>query len=171
MSRRPGSLVRAKCCLCGTVELTTGTGGYYRCAVCKAAGQWHPSRCREWLGTNAAQSMVARAITAGRLPHPRGLPCADCGGPAIEYEHRDYNAPLAVEPICRRCNLQRGPARPLRGSMHTLVSRGCIPYRLKVRAEQVFTLMGLDPAPLAALPEKLTPAHWRELLPHIPEGA
>lgn len=58
----------------------------------------------------AACNAVAKAIREGRLEHPRGMACVDCGGVAIEYEHRDYTQPLKVEPICRGCNLRRGPA-------------------------------------------------------------
>jgi hypothetical protein len=57
-----------------------------------------------------AHFTVARAIRKGELASPRGMACADCGGGAIEYDHRDYTQPLMVEPVCRRCNLRRGPA-------------------------------------------------------------
>lgn len=40
--------------------------------------------------------------------------CVDCGNGATEYEHRDYNKPLAVEPVCRTCNHRRGSAIPKR---------------------------------------------------------
>lgn len=63
-------------------------------------------------GQNAAHSLVAKEIKAGRLPSPKTLPCADCGKPAHGYEHRDYNRPLDVEPICRACNTRRGSAIP-----------------------------------------------------------
>lgn len=53
---------------------------------------------------------VARAIRLGNLPHPSKFVCVDCNVPAIEYDHRDYAQPLAVDPVCRRCNLRRGPA-------------------------------------------------------------
>ncbi len=35
-------------------------------------------------------------------------PCADCGQPAVEYDHRDYMKPLDVAPVCRACNQARG---------------------------------------------------------------
>lgn len=58
-----------------------------------------------------AAQIVCRAIKSGKLPKLKGLFCADCKTrPAISYEHRDYSKPLEVEPICRRCNLRRGPA-------------------------------------------------------------
>lgn len=57
-----------------------------------------------------AHLYVRAAIQAGVLPDLRGgeYACVDCGAPAIEYEHRDYRHPLAVEPVCRGCNLKRG---------------------------------------------------------------
>ena len=36
----------------------------------------------------------------------------DCGAPARHYDHRDYNKPLEIEPVCVRCNLLRGHAIP-----------------------------------------------------------
>lgn len=79
------------------------------------AGRCHPcSRHRYFFmraEARAAHLAVARARRAGLLDAPRGKPCADCGGAAIEYDHRDYSEPLEVEPVCRRCNLLRGPAK------------------------------------------------------------
>lgn len=64
-------------------------------------------------GGPAAHQAVAYAIRKGELRRPSEFPCADCGGKAVEYDHRDYNKPLEVEPVCRRCNLRRGPAIPV----------------------------------------------------------
>lgn len=36
--------------------------------------------------------------------------CVDCGAPAECHDHRDYSKPLHVEPVCRSCNVRRGPA-------------------------------------------------------------
>lgn len=66
------------------------------------AGAFTPARL--------AHLEVARAIRRGELPRPSDFPCADCGGAAIEYDHRDYSKPLEVAPVCRRCNVRRGPA-------------------------------------------------------------
>ena len=57
-----------------------------------------------------AHYQVARAIRSGDLLHPSHFACADCGGPSIHYDHRDYSKPLEVVPVCRRCNYKRGPA-------------------------------------------------------------
>ena len=59
---------------------------------------------------NPAHAAVARAIKRGLLKRPREFPCTDCGKPAEQYDHREYAKPLEVEPVCRRCNLKRGPA-------------------------------------------------------------
>ena len=59
---------------------------------------------------NAAHSAVSTAVQSGRIPPARTLVCVDCGGRARDYDHRDYSQPLSVEPVCRSCNLLRGPA-------------------------------------------------------------
>jgi hypothetical protein len=61
--------------------------------------------------TAKAGREVRKAIQAGRLQKPtEGLICADCGKPAKDYDHRRYLKPLDVVPVCRSCNLKRGPA-------------------------------------------------------------
>lgn len=61
-------------------------------------------------GAYFAHQAVAKAIRHGLLPPIQGRMCTDCGEPAIHYDHRDYNHPLQVEPVCRVCNYARGPA-------------------------------------------------------------
>lgn len=63
-------------------------------------------------GSVLAHSMVAKAKRLGLLPSAKQFNCTDCSGPAIEYDHRDYNKPLAVVPVCRRCNILRKSAIP-----------------------------------------------------------
>lgn len=60
-----------------------------------------------------AQRLVRKAVDSGALPPATRLYCVDCGGFAFGYEHRDYTAPLKVQPICRPCNHKRGQAYPL----------------------------------------------------------
>ena len=82
----------------------------------------NPSECRherrrhrnEVTGKNRAGLAVHKAKDRGELPHLMcgDIPCVDCGAPARDYDHRDYNKPLDVEPVCRRCNILRGPAIP-----------------------------------------------------------
>ncbi len=57
-----------------------------------------------------AHTAVARARRHGLLPSPSSLVCVDCGRPALFYDHREYAKPLDVEPVCRSCNVRRGPA-------------------------------------------------------------
>lgn len=63
-------------------------------------------------GAIIAQSEVAKAIKRGDLRSPKTCVCADCGVPARDYDHRDYNKPLNVVAVCRRCNIKRGAAIP-----------------------------------------------------------
>ena len=44
----------------------------------------------------------------------KGELCADCGKRATEMDHRDYNRPRDVDPVCHRCNIKRGPGIPKR---------------------------------------------------------
>jgi hypothetical protein len=59
-----------------------------------------------------ASKEIARAKRNGELVSARAFHCSDCASPASEYDHRDYNFPLAVEPVCRGCNRRRGFAIP-----------------------------------------------------------
>jgi len=38
--------------------------------------------------------------------------CVDCGEPAEMHDHRNYYKPFEVDPVCRKCNAQRGQAYP-----------------------------------------------------------
>lgn len=58
----------------------------------------------------AAHKAVAQAIAHRVIDRPAVFKCMDCSRDAVEYDHRDYTKPLAVDPVCRRCNLARGPA-------------------------------------------------------------
>lgn len=53
---------------------------------------------------------VRRAVRNGLLRPAHELACVDCSKSAREYDHRDYAKPLDVVPVCRSCNLKRGPA-------------------------------------------------------------
>lgn len=61
---------------------------------------------------STAHQVVRCAVDRGDLPRIKTQTCVDCGAPASDYDHRDYNKPLDVEPTCRSCNLARGPAIP-----------------------------------------------------------
>ena len=62
--------------------------------------------------TDGAYRIVWMAIRYGFLPHPKTQKCVDCGEGAECYDHRDYNRPLDVEPVCHPCNVRRGPGIP-----------------------------------------------------------
>lgn len=55
-----------------------------------------------------AIAAVATAIREGALPKAAGQMCVDCYGVAYCYDHRNYNEPLKVAPVCRKCNSRRG---------------------------------------------------------------
>lgn len=61
-------------------------------------------------GALAAIAAVNKAVRNGFLAPVKTLICVDCGSQAQCYEHRDYNKPLQVEPVCRKCNFRRGSA-------------------------------------------------------------
>jgi len=59
------------------------------------------------------KNAVYAAVRNGKLePITEDTKCADCGEPAVGYDHRNYYKPLEVEPVCRKCNRKRGPAYP-----------------------------------------------------------
>src|SRR5688500_869090 len=88
------------------------------CAMCKsktAAGSvgWYCYDCApiHYSLVAKAASAVKKAILKGILPKiTHETKCVDCGKKARDYEHRDYSKPLLVEPVCRSCNIKRGPA-------------------------------------------------------------
>lgn len=65
---------------------------------------------RKW--ASRAGSYVKAAVADGLLPDLGvvAIACVDCGARAVEWEHRDYEKPLDVEPVCRLCNKKRGTA-------------------------------------------------------------
>lgn len=69
---------------------------------------------RDYL-VNRASDLVYTEIIEGRLAHPSECICVDCGLSATCYDHRDYNKPLDVVPVCQGCNVRRGPGLPLPG--------------------------------------------------------
>lgn len=63
-------------------------------------------------GQAMAVSAVNIAVKAGHLPRANTLQCVDCGRRGYGYDHRDYNHPLRVDPVCKSCNVMRGHAAP-----------------------------------------------------------
>jgi hypothetical protein len=60
-----------------------------------------------------AGAAVTQAKKCGELPYLSDgkVKCLDCGFRAAVYDHRDYDKPLEVQPVCNRCNFRRGPAK------------------------------------------------------------
>ena len=75
-------------------------------------GQTETLKSRKETKSHQSHRFVDSAIKYGYLPKPSTLLCLDCGSPAQVYDHRDYNRPLDVEPVCHACNVKRGPAVP-----------------------------------------------------------
>lgn len=59
-----------------------------------------------------ARSKVNIKVSAGDIPRASTLDCIDCGEPATDYDHRDYTKPVDIEPVCRKCNIQRPEGYP-----------------------------------------------------------
>lgn len=70
---------------------------------------------RRRIGLKRASQIVRNLVKGGKLPSLKVnyIDCVDCGKRATDYEHRDYNKPKEVEPVCRSCNLWRGSAKYL----------------------------------------------------------
>lgn len=86
-----------------------------RCDVCTATRQAY---LVFGSGQMLAQGEVYKAQKAGLIPRPADCQCADCGDKAAVHDHRDYNFPLQVEQVCRRCNILRGHAIPKKWSFN-----------------------------------------------------
>ncbi len=85
-------------------------------------------RARYILGMRLAGVDARKAIKDGKLLSPKSFVCEDCDSPATEYDHRDYNKPLVVAPVCRRCNILRGAGIPRKH-----LPKGCRPKIIKLR--------------------------------------
>ncbi len=57
-------------------------------------------------GMNKAYSILKRAIAKGNIASLKDniIKCTYCNNRADRYDHRDYNYPLIVQPVCRSCN-------------------------------------------------------------------
>lgn len=164
--RKPGSLVNATCCICRAVVQARSAGINFRCQACIESGRLVDGvLSRRSMGKHYAGLQVQAAIREGRLPDPATLQCVDCAAPALEYEHRDYNQPLMVVPICRSCNLRRGPAIPVAGTLFKIVKSGGTPYRSRHSTRLLLKQLGHSTEVLDSMPATLTHAHWVQLLP------
>lgn len=167
--RPTGSLARFKCIVCDQIELVRGGSNDFICSECREKGHNRFGRrgTNAWASHGAAMSAVANAIRDGRLAPPSDFQCVDCGAPARQYDHRDYSKPLSVEPVCRSCNLNRGPAVPVPGFIHRVLKYGYVPYRSKRRTKQLLDLLGADSAVVDSMGGTLDEEDWKQIIPHI----
>lgn len=92
------------CKACGKAEVTSGGNQHFKCKKCKS-GKSDGEILQEKAGRQ-----VAKAVRKGLLPPATSKRCVDCKVRAEVYDHREYAKPLDVVPVCRRCNILRGPA-------------------------------------------------------------
>ena len=100
LNKKPNSLSTKRCLIC-----ETDYQGRHNQMFCEY-------RCQR-IGVKIqlrASYEVWKAVRRGDLPPAKALRCTDCGSPALEYDHRNYGKPLEVQPVCRLCNVRRGPA-------------------------------------------------------------
>lgn len=96
-----------ECLLCFD-ELPIDRGGSF-CGNC--GFKWDVQIFPKVSGQSVAIAAVNKAIREGRLAAiTKDTQCIDCGKPARVYDHRDYNFPLDVDPVCQGCNIKRGSA-------------------------------------------------------------
>lgn len=166
MTRPARMQITCTCRTCGATWKGLGCNDSSRCQSCKdkdirSGTRYHASI----VGRDSASLAVAAEVRAGRLKPVHQCLCVDCGAKATDYDHRDYNKPIDVEPVCRSCNLKRGPAKPLEGVIELCINSGRAPYKSKASTEKLFKTLGLDASVLAAYPARLTAIHWSEFWP------
>lgn len=97
----PSRLAKTHCVTCGEKKPSGAHPLVQRCDAC------HKEFSDAMFAANRA---IARERKCGRIAPASRFACVDCGDKALDYDHRDYSKPLDVEPVCRACNLRRGPA-------------------------------------------------------------
>jgi len=110
-------------------------------------------------GAVIARGKVAKAVRDGLLAHPKTLLCVDCCGPATGYDHRDYNHPLRVDPICHSCNAKRGPAIPRKGFFAEMFETEVGVYTKRITMKLILKQIGIE-AEIWRLPDNVTIEHW-----------
>lgn len=158
--------VRRQCGQCGTLHMRSidvcwqcersnyASANARYCVICDSKIPNHPGRgsssyCSLVCATLVSRSRekaaraVAKKIRLGEIPKAREFCCVDCGKPALDYEHRDYGKPLEIVPVCRSCNLKRGPALNIKDFVadHLGIHVSCLAQeagRLKERARLMY---------------------------------
>lgn len=87
-------------------------------------------------GRIRATVIVYNAVKNGALPNLKNkyVICRDCRkSRAIHYDHRDYNKPLDVTPLCMKCNYKRGPgkARIKPKKLKGIICKRCLRFKKK----------------------------------------
>ena len=93
--------------LCSICEVAHGRHGTRFCEPCSRARFLFR---RYASGAELAGKAISKEKAAGRLLPASAYKCVDCGLQAKSYDHRDYNKPLVVDPVCQRCNVLRRSA-------------------------------------------------------------
>lgn len=101
--------MKRMCLMCGQVDVAPRGWQTLFCFDCAP-------KANRRNGAYQAYRAVNAAVQSGRLPRAKTQKCVDCGKQAHGYDHRDYNKPLDVVPVCQSCNKLRGPAIPLGGT-------------------------------------------------------
>lgn len=83
------------CIICGKPRPSVINASHY-CTSCRSV-------------VAKIQAEVVKAMGTQDIPRPTEA-CVDCGQPATCYDHRYYSLPLEVDPVCTKCNINRGPA-------------------------------------------------------------
>jgi len=159
LGRPIGAYGTYKCRVCGTKERARGGSQYFRCSSCRTSINYSGKYFLHDHGGAGAMAQVCGAIKSGALKHPTQFKCSDCGNKAVEYDHRDYNRPLEVDPVCRSCNLRRGPAIPKKGYFQFAFQNNHPPYRNKSAALKLFSLLGIE-VDSTSFPGSTDIEHW-----------
>ena len=103
-----------------------------------------------------AMSVVGMAVKRGDIKKAKEYKCVDCGRGGQVYDHRDYDKPLAIEPVCRSCNILRGSAKWTTPKERTVMKTKTA-IRLAGSAVALTDILGLTPQASAC---------WKRDLPH-----
>ena len=63
------------------------------------------------LAQRRAVTTTTKRVKGGLILKATAHKCVDCGKQASEYDHRDYDKPEQIEPVCASCNRKRGSAK------------------------------------------------------------
>jgi hypothetical protein len=120
-------------------------------------------------GRSYAQKVIGKAVKNGSIQHPSEFRCVDCNFIATEYEHRDYNYPFNVDPICRICNAKRGIAKPVTNYVQVMISLGFVPYVYKAHMVSLARIFNYEIKNIDLIPKMLTVEHWKIFWPELCE--